>query len=64
MFCFTCDGKHHAGSLVADRVAGNTLITSGIRSAHILDLKIAFRADVELATLCHLHTILEGNKRE
>lgn len=56
--CLTCDGKHHAGDLVADGIAGNTLVASGISSAHILHLQIPIGTDVELATLCHLYAIL------
>lgn len=62
--CPTCDSKHHAGNLVADWIAGDTLVAPSISSAHILHLQIALGTDVELATLCHLYTILGGQGKE
>lgn len=57
------DSEHHAGGLVADGVSGDTLIAAAVGRAHVLDLQIAIGANVELAALCHLHTIL-GEARE
>ncbi|TNN62035.1 hypothetical protein EYF80_027773 [Liparis tanakae] len=55
---FTCDGEHHAGDLVADRIACDALVATTVGTAHVSHLEITLGADVELATLCHLHTIL------
>lgn len=54
----TLDGEHHASGPVANGVAGDALVAACVGRAHILDLQVALGADVELATLRHLHTIL------
>lgn len=57
---FTCDGEHHASSLVADGAARDALVASSISRADVLHLQKALRADVELAALCHLYAILKS----
>lgn len=35
---FTCDSEHHAGDLIADGIASDTLVASAVSSAHVLYL--------------------------
>lgn len=58
----TCDGQHHAGHLVADGVAGDAFVAPAVGRAHVLHLQVTLRADVELSALCHLHTVLQGQR--
>jgi len=60
----TSDREHHASDLVADGVAGDALIAPSVNSARILHLQETLLADVELATFCHLYTILRETERK